>query len=288
MLIEKLRDEETYSLKADYDVLAYEFHEETEDIRDVIENYGLFEIDNGRIMSSSLVRRMSIADGKMKQRRDAAKSRWNVDKKDDDIQHEVCDDDTDSMRNECDIDANAMRTQCDIDATQMRTQCDDDANAMRNECGRNAIKRNKIKVKENKEKENKENESETIAHAREGMQKFFCEHYERVKGMQLLYDPQSWAAGWQGFEPMLLDAMRRDHIPITEDSIICWYKQFITLAWDAADNWQRVNWSPQVLAKQFTKFIEQIQLKNGKRTGSRGNGKISEDYIQSVIASINS
>lgn len=77
-LIEKLCDSVCYSLKADYNLLAYDLRSDASLIKSVICDFGLFAFteDSECFYSESLNRRMEPLDAKSKRAQDAAKKRW--------------------------------------------------------------------------------------------------------------------------------------------------------------------------------------------------------------------
>lgn len=82
MLIERLRDETDYVSARDYEMLAFDLRVDTELIRSVVEDYGLFELtDDGRgFYSDSFLRRMKIKDDKVEQAKRGAAAKWgNID-----------------------------------------------------------------------------------------------------------------------------------------------------------------------------------------------------------------
>lgn len=77
-LIEKLCDSMCYSLKADYNLLAYDLRSDASLVKSVINEFGLFAFteDGECFYSESLNRRMEPLDAKSKRAKDAAKKRW--------------------------------------------------------------------------------------------------------------------------------------------------------------------------------------------------------------------
>lgn len=77
-LIEKLCDSVCYSLKADYNLLAYDLRSDASLIKSVICDFGLFAFteDGECFYSESLNRRMEPLDAKSKRAQEAAKKRW--------------------------------------------------------------------------------------------------------------------------------------------------------------------------------------------------------------------
>ena len=83
MLLERLRDEPTYTSIKDYNMLAFDLRVDAQKIKAVIEEFGLFAFtDDGKCFySEGFMKRMKIKDSKSKARSDAGKKgaekRWN-------------------------------------------------------------------------------------------------------------------------------------------------------------------------------------------------------------------
>ncbi len=83
MILERLREESDYTSSINYDVMAYDFRVDSEKIRSIVEDFGLFEFnkDGSRFYSPDLNDRMEMKDKKVKdlseKRRNAANKRWN-------------------------------------------------------------------------------------------------------------------------------------------------------------------------------------------------------------------
>lgn len=76
-LVEKLRDSSDYRLAADFDALAYDLRTESDLLRSIVSDFGLFALDDdGRFSSPSLLRRMEIKDDRSARSREAALTRW--------------------------------------------------------------------------------------------------------------------------------------------------------------------------------------------------------------------
>ncbi len=83
MILERLREESDYTSSTNYDVMAYDFRVDSEKIRSIVEDFGLFEFneDGSRFYSPEFNERMEMKDKKVKdlseKRRNAANKRWN-------------------------------------------------------------------------------------------------------------------------------------------------------------------------------------------------------------------
>ena len=75
-IIEILRSHSNYSIKLDYDFLAFELREDAAKIQDIIENFGLFKIKNGFFYSQSLKDRMANLDKIRQGRKLGGIERW--------------------------------------------------------------------------------------------------------------------------------------------------------------------------------------------------------------------
>ena len=85
MILERLRDEDGYSSPTDYDMIAFDLHVDTELVRTVVEDFGLFRKseDGTRFYSSGFLHRMEVKDAERGQRSEAARNaiqaRWHRD-----------------------------------------------------------------------------------------------------------------------------------------------------------------------------------------------------------------
>lgn len=80
MILERMRDEESYELSCDYSVIAYDLHEDEDTVRAVIEDFGLFEFSQDsseprRFWSESFKRRMDKVDSISRKRAEAVAQR---------------------------------------------------------------------------------------------------------------------------------------------------------------------------------------------------------------------
>lgn len=80
MILERMRDEESYELPCDYSVIAYDLHEDEDTVRAVIEDFGLFEFSQDpseprRFWSESFKRRMDKVDSISRKRAEAVAQR---------------------------------------------------------------------------------------------------------------------------------------------------------------------------------------------------------------------
>ena len=82
MLIEKLYECGGF-LEQNYQSIAFDLRTNCERITDVIENYGLFKIKDGRIYSESVLVRLRERKGKSERARQSVNFRWNKQKNND-------------------------------------------------------------------------------------------------------------------------------------------------------------------------------------------------------------
>lgn len=73
MIIEMLREANAYQMLSNYSAIAYELHEPETEIKDIIENYGLFKIEKGYFWSESLKERMTKREEIIKKRTEAGR-----------------------------------------------------------------------------------------------------------------------------------------------------------------------------------------------------------------------
>ena len=71
MIIEMLAEQPEHTLSRDYDMIAFELRADSNTVRSVIEDFGLFQVDNDRFYSLSLIERMEPIDN-LRQQRSAA------------------------------------------------------------------------------------------------------------------------------------------------------------------------------------------------------------------------
>lgn len=83
MILERMREDTDYFCTADYSVLAFDFREEAEIIKDIVENFDLFEFteDGTAFYSISFLKRMALKDKQTELRKERAKkgaeARWS-------------------------------------------------------------------------------------------------------------------------------------------------------------------------------------------------------------------
>lgn len=163
MILERLRDEDGYSSPTDYDMIAFDLHVDTELVRTVVEDFGLFRKseDGTRFYSSGFLHRMEVKDAERGQRSEAARkaiqARW----------HRNAEPDTDPIRNGYGSDTERIRTEYGTDTERIRPEYGSDTERIRNEYGTDtdvyAPDTKKRKEKERKEKERKGKEITTTA-----------------------------------------------------------------------------------------------------------------------------
>jgi len=85
-LVEMLRDEDGYSMPTDYESIAFALNEQSETIKSVIEDFGLFKISSNKFHSKSLDERMELMEAKSRNGKKAAKIRWDKEKDADALQ----------------------------------------------------------------------------------------------------------------------------------------------------------------------------------------------------------
>ncbi len=185
MILERLRDEDGYSSPTDYDMIAFDLHVDTELVRTVVEDFGLFRKseDGTRFYSSGFLHRMEVKDAERGQRSEAARkaiqARWhrNAEPDTDPIRNGYGSDtertrteygtDTERIRNEYGSDTERTRTEYGTDTERIRNEYGSDTERIRTEYGTDtdvyAPDTKKRIEKERKEKERKEKEITTTA-----------------------------------------------------------------------------------------------------------------------------
>ena len=131
MILERLRDEDGYSSPTDYDMIAFDLHVDTELVRTVVEDFGLFRKseDGTRFYSSGFLHRMEVKDAERGQRSEAARkaiqARW----------HRNAEPDTDPIRNGYGSDTERIRTEYGTDTERIRNEYGSDTEPIRNGYG---------------------------------------------------------------------------------------------------------------------------------------------------------
>lgn len=153
MILERLRDEDGYSSPTDYDMIAFDLHVDTELVRTVVEDFGLFRKseDGTRFYSSGFLHRMEVKDAERGQRSEAARkaiqARW----------HRNAEPDTDPIRNGYGSDTEPIRTEYGSDTERIRNEYGNDTERIRTEYGTDtdvyAPDTKKRKEKKTREKE---------------------------------------------------------------------------------------------------------------------------------------
>lgn len=70
-IIEMLRESNDFVMSFDVEILSYELRENLDEIKDILENFGLFTIKNGKFWSESLKRRMAKLNEIREKRKEA-------------------------------------------------------------------------------------------------------------------------------------------------------------------------------------------------------------------------
>ena len=95
-LNEKLRDANGYKLERNYEALAFDLRVEQDIVKDIVENFKLYKLNNTFFYSETLKQRMLIMEERSVKARESANKRWNKGN------------------------TNAMRTQCDGNAIKVK------------------------------------------------------------------------------------------------------------------------------------------------------------------------
>ena len=154
MILERLRDEDGYSSPTDYDMIAFDLHVDTELVRTVVEDFGLFRKseDGTRFYSSGFLHRMEVKDAERGQRSEAARkaiqARWH--RNAEPIRPEYGSD-TERIRTEYGSDTERIRNEYGNDTERIRTEYGTDTDVLRPD------------TKKRKEKKTREKEITTTA-----------------------------------------------------------------------------------------------------------------------------
>lgn len=167
MLLERLREEQTYSCECDYDMLAFDFRVDANLIRAVVEDFSLFDIDGRRFYSRGFLARMAQKDEKSSRRsaagRKGMQSRWSAPASD----NNVMPTDNNVITNASDVDNNVITMLCKSDNNVITMLSEADNNVITKENGVITMLSENItsKVKERKEKKRKEEDDVVVKEA---------------------------------------------------------------------------------------------------------------------------
>ena len=78
-IVEKLREEDTHSLPTDYETLAFAMRIESELIKDIVESYDLFVVEDGLFYNLRLNKTMKRVREKSQKAKESARKRWDND-----------------------------------------------------------------------------------------------------------------------------------------------------------------------------------------------------------------
>ena len=78
-IVEKLREEDTHSLPTDYETLAFAMRIESELIKDIVESYDLFVVEDGLFYNLRLNKSMQLVREKSQKAKESARKRWDND-----------------------------------------------------------------------------------------------------------------------------------------------------------------------------------------------------------------
>jgi hypothetical protein len=118
MIVERLRDADGYRLTANYKALAFAMMCDEALVRSVVEDYGLFVVEGGKLHSESLMRRMDKMDERSRKAKEAAEARWGKAEKEEDEAADF-DDNADAEHPPDAQNADAMRTHSERNAHPM-------------------------------------------------------------------------------------------------------------------------------------------------------------------------
>lgn len=266
MIIEMLAEQPEHTLSRDYDMIAFELRADSNTVRSVIEDFGLFQVDNDRFCSLSLIERMEPIDNLRQQRsaagRKSAERRALVNK-------------VSSLLNDT--------------ATDNSCLLDNDATVV--EQNGNIREKREESIGEKGEKGEKGEES--VAHARESDTQPSSEYHEIIlsgivdfyeKNIHATYIPDfrvETTAAHELAEKIKIAMKGENWIP-TADSVRTFWLDFLSAAYQVADTWQRNHFDIRTLNSQFNNFYLKIKNGNQPDNGSANNGT-SRDTLERKI-----
>lgn len=168
MLLERLREEQTYSCECDYDMLAFDFRVDANLIRAVVEDFSLFDIDGRRFYSRGFLARMAQKDEKSSRRsaagRKGMQSRWSAPTTNNTVITNVPTTDNTVITNAPEADNNVITNAPKANNNVITMLSDDDNNVITKENGVITMLSENItsKVKERKEKKRKEEDDVVV------------------------------------------------------------------------------------------------------------------------------
>lgn len=76
-IVEMLYEENGYILRSEYERIAFELRDHPDSIKSVVENFELFEFDDEKFWSKTVLERIKIRDEKSEKARKSVEKRWN-------------------------------------------------------------------------------------------------------------------------------------------------------------------------------------------------------------------
>ena len=76
-IVEMLYEEGGYVLRNEYERIAFELREHSDSIKSVIEGFNLFDFDDDKFWSNSVLKRIQLRDEKSEKARKSVEKRWN-------------------------------------------------------------------------------------------------------------------------------------------------------------------------------------------------------------------
>lgn len=190
------------ALPEDYISIAYDLREDESLIKSVINNFDLFDIENGIISSESVERRLILRNEKTKKARDAALARWEKEREKKRLKD----------ANASNKDANALQTECKGNAIKESKEKESKLNDINSNNNTDTITTNDKKEK-NTKKEKKhipiptESEQQMFDQAR----KFYLGS-KRGLQTELNNFVKKYPTEWRNILPLLLPAILREKV----------------------------------------------------------------------------
>ena len=167
MLLERMREEADYSCTTSYRVLAFDLHEDADNIKRVVEDFGLFEFadDGTKFYSDSFNKRMEQMEAKRKKKSEAgkkgAKAKWEKLQKTHSTNENA---NNENDKKTSDVIALPKQTHSTANSTDIAPleQCQSNEQAVNKQNMAKENKVNKNKVNKSKEKETKLNDKDLL------------------------------------------------------------------------------------------------------------------------------
>lgn len=323
MLVEMLAEQPDHTLRRDYDMIAFELRADSEKVRSVVEDFGLFEFSaDGRFFSLSLNERMKTLDNIRQQRSLAGKKSAERRATTNDAATKV---QKNTTTVELSLDFGATTDGEKSNKGDRREEIEEIEKIEEIEGGCACARERSLEEEKNGEADTScggaaEEKKEIPGGGVELPNRVSGEGYvtvgrSAVGGVELRDDDDD---DGDGVYEVLLDGivtfydrmgmrytpdyryettsarelrgkiggvMKADKWIVSTDSIKTWWNQFLVSAWRVADKWQREHFDMKNINSQFNSIYNKVkQNRNGNRTSINGGRAIDNPEFLASIA----